>query len=957
MNNLRPSATVDAQGIIVDVNQDYLDLLGYSLNEMLNQPIQKFQSSAFPKQIQDDLMAVLTSGEPYHSYIIEKDSSGKEIYLSMTLFPLGAKGRYQGYTSVKRLLTAEETQHIKVKFKALSEGKAKIVEGTIASSIFMSTVGKIFKLKSLPMMVGAAAITSSFILLIAFIHGQTQKTEVLESSVSTYSKNIETELEGLIDKNKLIGETNLVGLTKSEFVRNAVEELDIDTLVDEFNGINEHYKNNSMLQNIAMQVFDAEGNSMYRSWVSEEEQDIIPIGRIYINEVLKKNKPNSFFVLEAAGVTLKSAIPLHSNSELVGVAEMSQNFSSVEQVIEGVPGHSFMIAVSDAYLEELPNSITQANKENILVGSEGSYHVDRYSELKKDASTNNQVQVLKQVSIDRVIKEGAIYHDGYLHLARPILDARGKMMGTMIVSISAEGFQAYLNKNLAVVEGTFYGVAVSAIVTTFSLLLLVWLLLIRPIKRMEAQITDAVNSSDLFQRADVVGKNEMADLGRAYNKQVSLFQQSMNDTSNALSNIVQGNLKAQVSADYQADFLVIKDQLNATMEGLKNTFGNINSVLTDLRKGEFSNEHNNLLKGEYYEIVESAKSTMNELSLVFKEIDRVMIQASKGDFTQRVEACASGDIQALITTINISMENLEKGFDDIVEASKRIAAGDFTHLISNVYEYKIDEAKQAINQAVTDLRGVISTVKRVAVDVRDSAQTVAQGTEQLNERTREQASSLEKTAAAMEQTSAQVESNLDSTKNSATIVQGQSKILEKTNDTMHETQEAMQGIKEASEQISSMTSLIDSIAFQTNLLALNAAVEAARAGEHGRGFAVVASEVRSLAGKSAEAAKEINTLVDKTSDAIESGVSKVNQVNAFLEEITSETERMQQIVSEITIASNEQAEGVSQVNSAITAIDSVTQQNASLVAETYTTTEQMIKSSDQLIENVSQFKV
>ncbi|VAW48619.1 Methyl-accepting chemotaxis protein I (serine chemoreceptor protein) [hydrothermal vent metagenome] len=954
MKNLRPSAKVDAQGIITEVNQDYLDLLGYALDEMLNQPIKNFRTNDFPIQIQEDLKAVLMQGLPYHGYVIEKNKSGVDVYLSMTLFPQGSAGNYQGYTSVNRLLTAEEIQTAKMRFQLLSTGKVNVVEGTFASAFFMSTIGRFFKLKSLPMMISAAVITSSLILLIAFIHGQTQKQDVLKSSIEGYAKTVEAELEGFIDKNKLIGETNLVGLTKSDFVRNAVEELDIDTLVDEFNGVNEHYKSNSVLQNIAMQIFDAEGNSMYRSWVSEEEQDIIPVTRVYINEILERNKSDSFFVLEKEGLTLKSAIPLHFEGEIVGVAEMSQDFRSVKKELESLSGASFTIAIADKYLKQIPGRVRD---DSPLVGRDELYHIDQNTLSKEKIDLSKHINILKNVSIDFVIKEEVIYQDGYMHISRPILDVRGEAIGTMIVSIAAPEFEVYLDENLAVVEGTFYGVAVSTIVTTFSLLLLLWLLLIRPIKRMEEQITEAVDSSDLFKRADVIGHNEMADLGRAYNKQVSLFQQVMNDSSNALSHLVQGDLATRITTDYKADFLVIKDQLNATMDGLQNTFKRINLVLTDLRDGEFGNDHMNDLKGEYYEIVESAKNTMHELSSVFKDIDRVMVQASKGDFTQRIEVSASGDIQSLITIINTSMDNLEKGFDDIVEASQRIAEGNFTHLISNEYEYKIDEAKQAINKAVTDLRQVISTVKSVALNVRDSAQSVSSGTEQLNDRTREQASSLEQTASAMEQTSAQVESNLESTKTSSTIAKGQSEILVEANETMLETQDAMQGIKEASEQISSITSLIDSIAFQTNLLALNAAVEAARAGEHGRGFAVVASEVRNLAGKSADAAKEINVLVAKTAEAIDSGVNKVDTVNAYLEKITSETERMKQIVSEISIASNEQAEGVKQVNHAITSIDSVTQQNTSLVADTYTTTEQMIKAADELIENVSKFKV
>jgi methyl-accepting chemotaxis protein len=101
---------------------------------------------------------------------------------------------------------------------------------------------------------------------------------------------------------------------------------------------------------------------------------------------------------------------------------------------------------------------------------------------------------------------------------------------------------------------------------------------------------------------------------------------------------------------------------------------------------------------------------------------------------------------------------------------------------------------------------------------------------------------------------------------------------------------AMSEIHTASNKIVEVIGVIDEIAFQTNLSALNAAVEAARAGEQGQSFAVVASEVRK--------------------------VKKVTDV-----------------VADIANSSPEQALGIERVNSAVSAMESMTQQNAALVEE------------------------
>ena len=158
----------------------------------------------------------------------------------------------------------------------------------------------------------------------------------------------------------------------------------------------------------------------------------------------------------------------------------------------------------------------------------------------------------------------------------------------------------------------------------------------------------------------------------------------------------------------------------------------------------------------------------------------------------------------------------------------------------------------------------------------------------------------------------------------------------------------MSRIEESSTKISDIIGVIDEIARQTNLLALNAAVEAARAGDAGRGFAVVASEVRNLAQRSSEAAKDIKSLIVNSTTQVQEGVDLVNRAGKSLGEIVESIKQVATIVSEIASASAEQSTGIDHVNTALTQMDEVTQQNAALVEENAATSKVLEQQSQAM---------
>ena len=251
---------------------------------------------------------------------------------------------------------------------------------------------------------------------------------------------------------------------------------------------------------------------------------------------------------------------------------------------------------------------------------------------------------------------------------------------------------------------------------------------------------------------------------------------------------------------------------------------------------------------------------------------------------------------------------------------------------------------------------VVMSVRHNAESVNGAAEEIAHGTEDLSSRTQQQAASIEETAASMDEITSTVRQNADNASEAEKLVHAVTQQANAGGEIASNAVNAMEGINASSRKIAGIVGLIDQIAFQTNLLALNASVEAARAGENGRGFAVVAGEVRNLAGRSANAAKEIKQLVEESIDLVGNGSTLVNQAGKALEDIVIGVQRVSLLMGEIATASHEQSQGIDQVNTAVAQLDSVTQQNASLVEESSAACRSLQIQAEALMKEVAFFK-
>ena len=311
------------------------------------------------------------------------------------------------------------------------------------------------------------------------------------------------------------------------------------------------------------------------------------------------------------------------------------------------------------------------------------------------------------------------------------------------------------------------------------------------------------------------------------------------------------------------------------------------------------------------------------ITVPLKSMERIFNYVGEGDFTHTIEIRSNDEIGNISRSLNTTMEKIR----NLIMTIKTQATS--LHNIGSRLTDNMNHTASVINEITANVMNIKNRVINQSTSVTQTNAAMEQITvniNKLNNNIAQQTNSVSKSSSAIEQMLMNIQSVTNTLMNNAKNVNELTESSEIGRTGLQEVAADIQEISRESEGLIEINSVMDNIASQTNLLSMNAAIEAAHAGEAGKGFAVVADEIRKLAENSSEQSKTISTVLKKIKESIDKISHSTNTVLKKFEAIDSSVRTVADQEESIRNAMEEQGEGSKQILEALSQLNDITQQ-------------------------------
>ncbi len=433
-------------------------------------------------------------------------------------------------------------------------------------------------------------------------------------------------------------------------------------------------------------------------------------------------------------------------------------------------------------------------------------------------------------------------------------------------------------------------------------------------------------------------------------------------------------------ADTKAKLGKLKEQFATFEQNISPILGNVQKLVSARQSARALTAGSEQLQGNVVRLQDAVQAEKQAipliaaiafaiLALVFLGLIALVFLGDARKRAGESEAENKRNQEAILRLLN-EMGDLADG--DLTIRAK--VTEDITGAIADSMNYTIDELRAlvtGVNNASTQVSVKSQQAQQVSAQLLDAAEKQSKEIQDTTQQVLQVAETLAQVSKGAEESAQVAMRSLAAADKGRLAVQNSITGMNDIREQIQETSKRIKRLGESSQEIGEIVELISDITEQTNVLALNAAIQAASAGEAGRGFSVVAEEVQRLAERSAEATKQIGAIVktiqadtqdavaamEKSTQGVVEGAKLSDAAGQALTEIDAVTKNLATLIQKISSDTQTQATSTNKVARNMQDILEINRQTTVGTQQTASSIRELAAVANDLKASVSGFKL
>lgn len=562
-------STTDLEGFITSASDHFLEVSGYSREEMIGQPHNILRHPDVPKQVFADMWATIQSKQSWTGIVKNKTKQGNYYYVQANVSPIIQHDTIIGYVSIRTPADAKAITATNRIYADIAKGKKRIVNSVIHTrwqrfSNFFQLNGSLTKTLTLSLL---THLTLALIIISAlFYHFQLSNVE--PKALSIEERAISQHINHLMSE-KIEGVKNIAMsyASRPNFYQALVmpTEENLKLAQQEIASLPTHFASMSDHRRLRASLLSIDGQVLTNSYETE------PTGTASFSQLefvaqTYQGVGGLSWGANDIGFGVSGYGPIFNDEgQLLGAIVVSGGLGSMARALR--KQSLDWLLVLDANMISASNGTLPASLlDNQKIGKQYILANNHWFEKSMLAFVSEHQDRLK---LDQT-SQGTEIFDNYIISQIPMLDDKGEVIGWHIFKQDNSAILQQLEQEKSNVILFLTSISLAMLIIVGLSIYSLYRRVVLPIKRA----TILLEKTSKTQRFD--GRivefdhgDEVSRIFQAYNQQSNTLQQAFSQINDLMNAVQRGDYSQRIETNLNGDLRRVNDSINDAIKSIE----------------------------------------------------------------------------------------------------------------------------------------------------------------------------------------------------------------------------------------------------------------------------------------------------------------------------------------------------------------------------------------------------